>query len=152
MYQLALRGVNSSKLFPDDENAHQSFSPTSYPCSSVLQFWLKTLRKKKKKCRKEEWSSKSKYSYFSVWYIPFLLFLGPHLQHMDVPRLGVESELRLPAYATATAKPDPSCVYDLCHSSQQRQILSPLREARDWTCLFMDTSWVCNLLSLLFFF
>ena len=30
-------------------------------------------------------------------------FLGPHLQHMEVLRLGVESELQLLAYATATA-------------------------------------------------
>ena len=33
-------------------------------------------------------------------------FLGPHLWHMEVPSLGVESELQLPAYATATATPD----------------------------------------------
>ena len=32
-------------------------------------------------------------------------FLGPHLQHMEVPRLGVELELQLPAYTTATATP-----------------------------------------------
>ena len=32
----------------------------------------------------------------------FCFFLGLHLQHMEVPRLGVESELQLPAYATAT--------------------------------------------------
>ena len=31
-------------------------------------------------------------------------FLGLHLQHMDVSRLGVKSELQLPAYTTATAK------------------------------------------------
>ena len=29
---------------------------------------------------------------------------------MEVPGLGVESELQLPAYATATATPDPSHV------------------------------------------
>ena len=29
-------------------------------------------------------------------------FLGPHLQHMEVPRLGVKSELQLPAYTTAS--------------------------------------------------
>ena len=38
----------------------------------------------------------------------FLVFLGPHLRHMEVPRLGVEAELQLPAYTTATATPDPS--------------------------------------------
>ena len=30
-------------------------------------------------------------------------FLGPHLRHMEVPRLGVQLELQLPAYTTATA-------------------------------------------------
>ena len=33
----------------------------------------------------------------------FLVFLGPHPQHMEVPRLGVESELQLLARTTATA-------------------------------------------------
>ena len=32
---------------------------------------------------------------------------------MEVPRLGVESELQPPAYATATATPDLSHVFDL---------------------------------------
>ena len=60
-------------------------------------------------------------------------FLGPHPQHLDVPRLEVQSDLQLPAYATATATQDPSCVYDLHHSSRQRRILNPLSEARDGT-------------------
>ena len=34
-------------------------------------------------------------------------------QHMEIPRLGAELELRLPAYATATATLHPSCVCDL---------------------------------------
>ena len=38
----------------------------------------------------------------------FSLFLFmPHLWHREVPRLGVESELQLPAYTTATATQDP---------------------------------------------
>ena len=45
-----------------------------------------------------------------------------HLQHMEVPKLGVESELQLPAYATATAG-----------------ILNQLGEARDRTLILMDT-------------
>ena len=47
---------------------------------------------------------------------------------MEVPRLGVELELQLLAYttATATATPDLSCLCDLHHSSQQCQILNPL--------------------------
>ena len=52
---------------------------------------------------------------------------------MEVPRLGFESELQLPAYPTATATRDPSCVCDLHHSSRQRRILNPLSEARDRT-------------------
>ena len=35
---------------------------------------------------------------------------------MDVPRLGVESELQLPAYTTASAAPDPSHICGLHHS------------------------------------
>ena len=35
-------------------------------------------------------------------------FLGPHLHHMEVPRLGVTSELQLPAYTTETARWDLS--------------------------------------------
>jgi len=52
---------------------------------------------------------------------------------MEVPRLGVESELQLPAKATATATQDPSHIFDLHHSSRQRRILNPLSEARDQT-------------------
>ena len=60
---------------------------------------------------------------------------------MEVPRLGVESELQLPAYATATAKWDPSHIWDLRRSSQQHQILTPLNKARDQQVL-MDISQV----------
>ena len=34
-------------------------------------------------------------------------------------------------YTTATATPDPSHISNLHHSSQQRQTLNPLSEARD---------------------
>ena len=50
---------------------------------------------------------------------------------MKVPRLGVELELQLLAYATATAMRDPSRICDLHHSSPQRGIPDPLSEARD---------------------
>ena len=58
-------------------------------------------------------------------------FLGPHLLHVEVPRLGIESELQLPAYTTATATQDPSHISDLHHGSRQCQILNPLSEAKD---------------------
>ena len=38
----------------------------------------------------------------------FIGFLGLYLQHMEVPRLGVELELQLLAYTTATATQDLS--------------------------------------------
>ena len=69
-------------------------------------------------------------------------FLGLHLQHMEVPRLGVTLELSLPAYATATATPDPSHSCKLHHCLWQRWILNPLSEARDRTHVLMDTGWV----------
>ena len=43
----------------------------------------------------------------------FFVFLGLHPWHMEVPWLGVESELQLPAHATATATPVLSHVCDL---------------------------------------
>ena len=49
----------------------------------------------------------------------FFCFLGPHPRHMEVFRLGVESELQLLAYTTATSMLDLSYVCDLHHSSQQ---------------------------------
>ena len=45
----------------------------------------------------------------------FFFLLGPHPQHMEVPRLGVRSELQLLAYtiATATATWDLSRIFNL---------------------------------------
>ena len=62
--------------------------------------------------------------------------------HMEVPRLGVESELPLPAYATTTLTQDLSCVCNLYHSSPQYQILNPLSKANDQTLVLMDASQV----------
>ena len=61
---------------------------------------------------------------------------------MEVSRLGVELELQLLTYATATAMPDLICICDLQHSSWQRWILDPLSEARDRTGVLMVISWV----------
>ena len=56
-----------------------------------------------------------------------LFFLGLHLWHMEVPRLGVCSELQLPSCTTATATPDP---YPWARSV--------------WIRILMDTSQVLN--------
>ena len=72
----------------------------------------------------------------------FLFYLGLHLWHMDIRRLGVELELHQPTPTTAiaTATRDLSHICDLHHSSQQHLILNPLSEARDRTCSLVDTS------------
>ena len=48
-----------------------------------------------------------------------------------IPSQGVQSELQLPAYTKATEMQDRSHIYDLHHSSWERQILDPLSKARD---------------------
>ena len=77
---------------------------------------------------------------FTKFFFSFFVFLGLHPSHMELPRRGIESELEPPAYTTAIATQDPSCVCKLHHSSGQRYILNPLSDARDWTCVLMDTS------------
>ena len=59
----------------------------------------------------------------SLFFIIF--FLGSSPQHMEVPRLGIESELQLSG---------------LHHSSRQYQILNPLGETRDQTLNLMVPS------------
>ena len=66
-------------------------------------------------------------SFFSSSFFPpslpslFFLLFRATLQHMEVPRLGVQSELQLLAYPTATQ--DLSHVCYLRHSSWQCQVL-----------------------------
>ena len=70
-------------------------------------------------------------------------FLGLHLQHMEVPRLGVKLEPHLPACITASAMQDPSHIWDLYHSSWQCWILNPLSHDRDLTGILMGTGQFC---------
>ena len=77
----------------------------------------------------------------------FCFFLGPYPWHMEAPRLGVESDLQLPACSTATAtqvlSQDPGRLCNLYCRSRQHQILYPLSEARDWTHIIMDIIQLC---------
>ena len=74
------------------------------------------------------------YFYFFIYFIlKNFLSLTCFLRHMEVPRLGVESELELPAYTRATTMRDPSHISDLYHSSRQYRILNPWSKARDRT-------------------
>ena len=72
----------------------------------------------------------------------FFDFLGPHLQHMEVCRLGVQSELQLPAYTTvcSNARSKP-CLWPI-PQLMAVQIPDPLSDAGDWTLILMDSSWI----------
>ena len=59
---------------------------------------------------------------------------------MEVPRLGVELRAAAANYATAIATLDPSHICHLPWSLRQCPILNSLREARDLTCIFTDTT------------
>ena len=67
------------------------------------------------------YSPKGRHCSFFYLSIIIFLFCRATQQHTEVPRLGVKSELQLPAYTRAT--PDQSLICNLHHSSQQRQIL-----------------------------
>ena len=69
------------------------------------------------------------------------------VSHMEVPGLRVKTELQLWVTATATATPDPCCVCNLHHSSGNTRSCNPLSQARDQTCIPVNTSWILNLLS-----
>ena len=62
-------------------------------------------------------------------YFFFFVFLQSHLRHMEVPRPGVQSELQLPAYATAPATWYLSHICVLCLSLWQCGIRNSLSEA-----------------------
>ena len=79
------------------------------------------------------------FSKLHALYVFFFFFLGPRLRPMDVSRLGVELELQLPAYVTATATPDLSDICNVRCSLWQCRSLNPLREARDQTRDLADT-------------
>ena len=89
--------------------------------TKLAPMWLSVMsvfsagEKKKKKIEGETPASflSLKYEFFF-----FFFFLGLPLRHMEVPRLGAELELLLPAYAIATAMQDPSSHPATCATAQ----------------------------------
>ena len=69
----------------------------------------------------------------------FFFFLGPYLQAIEAPRLGVSSDRQLLFCATAPVMPDRSPICNLHYSSWQPQILHPLSEPRDLRWVLMDS-------------
>ena len=80
-----------------------------------------------------------------LFFFFFFFFSGSHLQHIEVPRLGVKLELQLLGYATATATWDPSHICDLCCSLQQRRILNwarpVIKPASPWILVGFFSHW-----------
>ena len=117
------------------------------------------------KCKKKKWGGGA-YNichYFSnaLSSLSLFFFLGPHLQHMEVPGLGIKLELQLLAFTTTTATPDPSHVCDLHHSSQRAGSLTHwarpgIKPATSWILILRFTTtepqWEHPLVSLLIFF
>ena len=65
-------------------------------------------------------------------YILFFCFSGPYPGNIEVPRQGI--------YTITTATRDPCHICDLYQSSWQLWNPSPLSQARNWTCIFLDTT------------
>ena len=59
---------------------------------------------------------------------------------MEISSLGVNQSYSCPPSPQPQQLQDPSCIYELHHSSWQCRILNPLSEARDPTPILVDTS------------
>ena len=77
----------------------------------------------------------------------FLCFLKLHSWHMEIPRLGFEFELQLPAYAIATQ--DGIQGMSATHTTPHGNTRSLIHWVRPgiWTHILMDANRVCNWLS-----
>ena len=84
-------------------------------------------------------------------YLPFssffALFLGLHLQHLEVSKLGVELKLKFPVNTTATATPDLSHICDLCQSYGNTRSLSHWARPGIELTFSRTLCWVLNPLS-----
>ena len=80
------------------------------------------------------------YYFFILFYCLLFYFIVFYFRATPTAYGGSQARGLIGAYTTATAMPDLSRVCDLHHSSWQPQILSPLREGREWTCLLKEAS------------
>ena len=78
-----------------------------------------------------QWIYQPTSSQHFIFFFFFLVILGLYPLHIEVPRLGVESQLQLLASTTAIATWNVSHICKLHHSSQQHWILNRLNKARD---------------------
>ena len=66
----------------------------------------------------------------------FLFMASPAAYESSQARGGI----RVATEAYTTAVPDPSYIYNLLCTFQQHWILKPVSEARDRTCILMETT------------
>ena len=81
----------------------------------------KKKKKKKKKAFQKNVQLGITYRSAQIFFSFFFFFLGPNLWHMDVSRLGVQSELKLLAYTIAIATQDlaSSAAYTAAHDNSR---------------------------------
>ena len=81
----------------------------------------------------------------TIWSVSIKLllfcFLGPHLQHMEVPSLGIESELLLQGYPTAPATQDVSFGTYTTAQGNARSITHWMRPGIELTSSCKRTLW-----------
>ena len=79
--------------------------------------------------------------FFSSSFFFSFFFLWPYPQHMEVPwaRGGIRAAAASLSSSHSNTLSEPHL--QPLHSSQQHQILNPLNEPRDRTCILLDTSW-----------
>ena len=68
------------------------------------------------------------------------VFVGPHLRHMEFPRLGGQTGATAASLCHNHSNAGSEPHLHLHHSSGQCRIFNPLNKARDRTCILMDTS------------
>ena len=87
-------------------------------------------------------SSLKRYMYYtSFLFVCFCLFRAkPSAYGSSQARGWVGATATAVGLHHSTATWHPSRICDLQHSSWQCQILNPLSEARDWTCILVDAS------------
>ena len=123
-------GYTGSKYLQNDTQLITKVKIVSY-CREACKHYLKQMIN-------DKLTSNWKKIFFILWL---------HLWHINIPRLGVESELQLPTDATATGSWDLRHICCLKCSLWQHWILNPMSKARVQACILMDTNQVCNLLN-----
>ena len=137
-FPLGLNWLSVLEREPKRKVWNVSFSRSVDLVRRQSHWWGWSATKESNKFAKASGSSMvSEHSQTLCLQVIFFFFFQTHSWHVEIPRLGVQSELQLLVYATTTATQDLSHVYYLHHSLQPCWILNSLSKARDRTCVLM---------------